>query len=164
MDCVHRHKVNPSAGDLVPVGNVYCRPAKKACRTLEDHFNNGAPTAPFRLKTAPKLQNQPLRTSVAKRRWNTMCLCAIVRHKHNLTHTRGRYRDRKCKVSKPRTQNHNNGYLKISQVSQVSNLKPRDKALSYRAFCLVKLTRQASKERDSSIHVYGGEPKARQLW
>ena len=48
-------------------------------------------------------------------------------------------------VSNPRTQNPKNGCLKISKVSKCLTLKPRAKALSYRASCLVKLTRQPSK-------------------
>ena len=62
-------------------------------------------------------------------------------------------------VSNPRTQNPKNGCLKYLKSLKCLTLKPREKTLSYRAFCLVKLTRQASKEEDPSIHVYGGEPK-----
>ena len=38
----------------------------------------------------------------------------------------------------------------------MSNPSTREKTSLYRAFCLVKLTRQASKERDPSIHVWRG--------
>ena len=51
----------------------------------------------------------------------------------------------------------------ISKMSNQPTLSKGEKGSSYSASCLVKLTRQASKEGDPSIHVYGGEPNARQL-
>ena len=52
--------------------------------------------ASFSLNPMPKLQNKPLRTSAPRGRWNTRCLCAIVRHKTPSMQKWEEKRDRLC--------------------------------------------------------------------
>ena len=58
--------------------------------TLVDLLHKWWTSPLLELKTAPKLQEKTSGPSRNKKRCNTMCLCAIVRHKHTYTHTKAK--------------------------------------------------------------------------
>ena len=112
--------------------------------------------ASLSLNPRQKLQNTLFGTSAPRGRWNTRCLCAIVRHKTPSVQN-GREREIDCVCLTLTLENQSSPLSFLS----LKCLKPLFFALERVPLYmpLVKLTRQALQEGDPSIHVYGGEQK-----